>query len=108
MHKVNAVKSRCGVMLSVLFFLKGFTFGYLKQIVGDEPGVLGFWGSDMLILSMDEGKYLSLLELPLLFLAELSQSAGAEPMESCASVPAWRLRAITRLQQLVSANTTSF
>lgn len=46
-----------------------------------------FWGSDMLILSMDEGKYLSLLEFPLLFSAELSKSAGAEPTESCATVP---------------------
>lgn len=32
-------------MLSIFFF-KGFTFRYLKQIVGDEPGVLGFWCVD--------------------------------------------------------------
>lgn len=61
----------------------------------------------MLIFAMDEKHYLSLLEFTWFFSAELCASAGAGPVESCAVLPAWGLCAISELQQLVSANTTS-
>jgi len=56
---------------------------------------LEFWGLQHVDFVTDEGKYLFLLEFPLLFSVELSNSSDAEPAESCTAVPAWQLRAIS-------------
>lgn len=77
--KVSTVKSSSWILQSDVEYFNCFSFRYVKQIVGEGFEVL------VLILWMYEVKHLSLLGLPLLFSAELYKSAGAEPMEGCAS-----------------------
>lgn len=86
--KVSTVKSSSWILLSDVEHI--FWTVFLIQIRETDCGwwTWRFWGSDVLILWMYEVKYLSLLEFPLLFSSELDNSAGAELMESCASVPA--------------------
>lgn len=82
--KVSTVKSSSWIFQSDVehFFFKCFSFRYVKQIVGEGFEVLMCC---IILLWMYEVKCLCLLGLPLLFSAELNKSAGAEPVESCAS-----------------------